>query len=355
MQCCFIWPAGFGADPQHLQTLANAIPASALALKKQSPNPQVSPQSAGCYAERMILESPCALPELSSYHTTPVRHLAWLCQASQLLTQGSFEPAAYITPAMLETLACWDQNPTAGPQALSALPHYRLGVYVESLYACLLGDLLGWQILARNLPIRSGGTTLGELDFVVRNPNTGEVEHHEIAIKFYLGYQSSLGIPALWYGPNPRDRLDLKTHKIVHKQSLRCQLPAARATLSALGIAHPVCTRVFMPGYLFYPAASLLHPPSQVAASHARGRWMYWQQAASVNTTHWVRLKKPHWLGPWQQTQAPNLDAGRQNLDEIRSQGIPGLFAALTFNPASKIWQETDRIFVVPESWPGLL
>jgi hypothetical protein len=40
----------------------------------------------------MILESPCALPELSSYHTTPVRHLAWLCQASQLLTQGSFEP-----------------------------------------------------------------------------------------------------------------------------------------------------------------------------------------------------------------------------------------------------------------------
>jgi hypothetical protein len=303
--------------------------------------------------------------DLVQFETPAVRHLAWLCHAAQLIRDpGVFAPGCFLPKDHLATLQAWDKHPALAPDGLTSTPHYRLGHYVEALYACLLTDLLGWTLLARNLPIRDGGITLGELDFVVYNPQTQDVEHHEIAIKFYLGYQGSASHPPGWYGPNPRDRLDIKTARMLDQQRRRAELPASLQALATLGIAAPRMSRVFMPGYLFYPLPRLIGatasasnaavaPPSSVPATHLRGHWMYLDDIAVIDTQAWVPLKKPHWLGPWVQKQAPDQHEHQQALVAIRETRSPRLFASLAYNSSSGLWTEQQRIFVVPAHWPG--
>lgn len=296
------------------------------------------------------------MPDLFRFKTPAVRHLDWLCQAPQLVQHSSvFHPAAYLPADYRATLHLWDDNPDIRPDILNATPHYRLGYYVESLYACLLQDLLGWTLLARNLPVRTTGQTLGELDFVVLNKQTGCIEHHEIAIKFYLGYAGDNDRPAGWYGPNPRDRLDLKTARMLGEQSQRSMMPETTQVLAQLGIAQPEVSRVFMPGYLFYPAEHPLPTAcstqlDRVPANHLRAHWMYLDNVNLLHTRTWVPLIKPHWLGPWRQPQVPESTEVAQALSDVTQ--TPRLFAILHYDTGLGLWTESDRVFVVPQSWP---
>ena len=295
-------------------------------------------------------------PDLAATFKTPaVRHLAWLCQAPQLINSPlSFRPSQWLPDNTVHILRHWDQHPQAGPGVLCEQPHYRLGLYTEQLYDCLLSDLLGWTVVARNLPVRAGGVTLGELDFVVRNPHTGDNEHHEIAIKFYLGYPYNNPIGVRWYGPNARDRLDLKSERMLHLQSQRCRLPETLDTLVAADIEPPSVSRIFMPGYLFYPFDIELPTPVSADANHLRGRWLSLSDACQrTDTDTWVILRKPDWLGPWSQPQAPEADAIADIFREIEISNTPRLMATLTFDTATGLWHEAGRHFVVPDSWPG--
>lgn len=295
-------------------------------------------------------------PANQLYHHPAVRHLAWLCLAPPLIqTDINFYPGQHLPGDIGERLACWDKHPECGPFELNQPPHYRLGLYVESLYECLLRDVLGWEVLVRNLPIRHRGITLGELDFVVRNPQTGSVEHHEIAIKFYLGFPSPADddSPALWYGPNSRDRLDIKARRMLELQSQRTGLEQTQAALLDLGIEAPTTRRIFMPGYLFYPCHARLPAPALADPEHLCGHWLYLHQATGNTIQHWVMLKKPHWLGPWFQHDRPEPDLVANALEEIKQTGTPRLFASLAFDGKRGLWQETNRFFVVPDTWPG--
>lgn len=290
----------------------------------------------------------------ATFQTPAIRHLAWLCQAPQLVDSPlSFRPAAWLPDDLLCTLRRWDRHPEAGPDMLRETPHYRLGLYAEQLYDCLLRDLLGWPVIARNMPIRADGITLGELDFIVHNPHSGTNEHHEIAVKFYLGYPGRNSTGIRWYGPNARDRLDLKSARMLGQQSQRCQLPETRAALAAAGIDAPAVSRIFVPGYLFYPLDARLPAPASADIDHLRGHWLSLNAARQrTDIATWAVLRKPHWLGPFSQTQKPGADTVQEVFGEIASSGTPRLFAALTFNHTMESWQEVDRFFVVPDSWP---
>src|SRR5690554_7458300 len=91
------------------------------------------------------------------------------------------------------------------PARLAQPAERRLGHYFERLYEVLLKDLLGWELLLKNQQIKADNRTIGELDFVVRNRQTGCLEHHEIAIKYYLGVNED-ETGTRWYGPNAKDR-----------------------------------------------------------------------------------------------------------------------------------------------------
>lgn len=270
-----------------------------------------------------------------------------------------FAPENYLPEDTEARLRAWDTNPELGPAMLTEQPAKRLGHYFERLYECLLGDLLGWEILLKNQPVRNNGITLGELDFIVRNPGDGTIEHHEIAVKFYLGYCDTDQREPLWYGPNARDRLDLKTRRLTDHQSQLTKRKEARILLQSRGIETPVRPRIFMPGYLFYQPGAQLQPPEGVAPDHLRGEWLYIDElggsgtAGAVDTQHWVPLMKPHWLGSWRQQERPNQQDAEEALEMVRSRGIPRLFAALAPCPTTGTWRETARLFVMPRAWPG--
>jgi len=300
------------------------------------------------------MPAPDAL-DLFRFHTPAVRHLAWLCHAPQLIQHTSvFEPARYLPANYLAILQSWDKNPSAGPEVLCATPHHRLGYYVESLYACLITNLLGWTILAKNLPVRAGGTTLGELDFLIHNPHTDAVEHHEIAIKFYLGFPGNVDQSPGWYGPNPRDRLDIKTARMLGLQSQRALLPETLQVLAQHGIKAPAISRVFMPGYLFYPhkPSSELTAPISGPDHHLRGQWMTLHNIRQTDTRMWVHLNKPDWLGPWVQPHAPDIIPLTQAFSDIQDTQTPRLFAIVQRDHNTGLWKEVDRVFVVPAHWP---
>lgn len=294
------------------------------------------------------------------FRVPAVRHLAWMCRVPQLISSPiKFDPGNYLPADAVARLRAWDAEPDHGPAILTELPAKRLGLYFERLYACLMEDVLGWEILLQNQPILGEGRTLGELDFIVRNPADGLIEHHEIAVKFYLGYRRANRDGPLWYGPNARDRLDLKSGKMTDRQSQLTERPETRDLLASLGINAPIRPRLFMPGYLFYPWGTQLSSPTGPAANHLRGSWLFIDEleqpglAARHNTRHWVPLVKPHWLGPWHQDHVPARQPTEDALEMVRSKGIPRLFAIMEPDEAVGIWREASRVFVMPGAWPG--
>jgi len=310
--------------------------------------------------------STVASPAIAQYHVPAVRHLAWMCRAPQLIgSPVGLDLSDYLPDDLEERLSAWDAAPEKGPELLTETPPRRLGHYFENLYECLLKELLGWQILLRNQPIRHNGITLGELDFVVRNPVDQAVEHHEIAVKFYLGYvpdhPDEPQTSPLWYGPNASDRLDLKSERLVCHQSRLAERPETRNLLHSLDIPTPTRARTFMPGYLFYPASRQIPPPMDAPPNHLRGEWLYIDDLDRMNQSgdlaksligQWVPLVKPHWLGIWHQDTPPEPRAAEQALEMVRSTGTPRLFAVLEHDSKRGLWREHNRVFVVPGSWP---
>lgn len=289
------------------------------------------------------------------WKTPAVRHLAWLCYAPALIRSGPVFQVRDALPAdVWRRLEVLDESPRRLLQHLDQSQSRRLGHYFEQLYEFLLTDILGWTVVLRNAPVRStGGRTLGELDFVVRNPDTGTLEHHEVAVKYYLGVSSN---PAThWYGPNTHDRLDLKTRRMLDHQCRMTERPETRALLLAHGLDEPVTPALVMPGNLFYPAKAEqpLVPPDWVAPGHERGRWIHHGDLDGLSTDHWQPLFKPDWLGPYQSTRAPDTGATVAGLAHIAGQQRPGLFASMIQREDKQGFMEYERWFVVPDGWPA--
>lgn len=98
-------------------------------------------------------------------------------------------------------------------------PH-RLGFHFEGLILFWLQDgfklgLHQYELLAHNLQITENGQTFGELDIILRNHKTRDIEHWELAIKFYLG--SAPFNPINWVGINSKDNLERKLNHMATK------------------------------------------------------------------------------------------------------------------------------------------
>ena len=289
---------------------------------------------------------------LHQFKTPAIRHLAWLCEAPQLLASPlTFYPARFLPEDYLSVLTHWDTHPESVPERLLTATEKRLGHYFERLYEVMLSELMGWPILLKNQQIRKDGRTIGELDFVVRNLQSGELEHHEIAIKYYLGVPDPDG-STWWYGPNAQDRLDLKTGHLLSRQSQLTQRPETQSVLAELGINDTARPRIFMPGYLFYPDELKVTLPDTVPDNHLTGQWCYAKHLDAHHTTRWVPLNKPHWIGPWSQAHEPPADEARAAIQRVEDRGIPALFAETKWHPELQCWAEQDRWFVVPHGWP---
>jgi len=290
------------------------------------------------------------------WRNPPVRHLAWMATAPSMINGPQrllFSPPA--PPDLREHLLALDRQPAELHRILERRSTRRLGVYFEALYRYALEHLWHRETIFQNLAVQDGGRTLGELDFIVRDRISDRHEHHEIAVKFYLGTPSGQ-----WLGPDQKDRLRDKLTRLLEHQSTLTRHPRTAEMLHHSSI-NELDDLIFLRGYLFYPV-DLAGPslPASIAPEHSRGHWLTLSRA---RTTAWdpqrpiMQLHKPDWLGPLQCLDGDLADTPQlygKALEQVASRNFPLLFARLS-RQQSGFWLETERFFVVPDQWPEQL
>lgn len=226
-----------------------------------------------------------------------VRDLAFVIAAPPLICAW---PHADACPIQLPSARFWqrhfdrylprlqqlDQQPAALYQAIQPRPHLRLGYYFEDLLAFWLADE-GWHefvLIGHGIPRMDGKRTLGEVDFLLENLDTGCIEHWEVALKFYLGEGDFK--PAQWIGLNQQDTLGRKLHHLRHKQFEVRSIEGYRIERR----------RAVIKGRLFWPTHQHIPNvlPDWIHPEHLRGTWS--AQLAQLPTGQWHRSQRVEWL-----------------------------------------------------------
>ncbi len=294
-----------------------------------------------------------------NYRHDVVRDLAWAIASPPLMLSDSpdcewFDDTWYQhrytdSAGWLQAL---DQDPAPLLRAVAAQKDRRLGNYFETLWAYWLEASQRYDLLARNLPIREGGATLGELDFIVRDNLDGLNYHWEVAVKFYLGVADTRQ-PGNWHGPGRRDRLDIKLKHLRERQSQLCRLPQTQALLHEQGIDIAGCA-VILKGRLFYPHEQLLPlPPQGACASHLHSRWFRLADLrAQVNDDDWFHpLLRSGWMS---EHSALDDSTGRYRWRELEA-AIGQNEYRLPLCLARISGDRYSRLFLVPDDWDRAL
>ncbi|MEP4077322.1 DUF1853 family protein [Haloferula sp.] len=148
----------------------------------------------------------------------------------------------------------------------------KLGHLFEDALAALFEHSEAFEISQRNLQLQPDAqTTLGELDFVIRDRRDGGLVHLELATKFYLSIETEDGYQ--FPGPDPSDNYDNKIRRL---RSHQLQLPALHPTTLPEALQEgPLVTRQLVFGALF----DSIHSPRRASPDFIhpacrRGRWL---------------------------------------------------------------------------------
>jgi uncharacterized protein len=295
---------------------------------------------------------------LNQLHDPAVRDLAWTIAAPSLLDpefpayQGKVVSDAWCASA-LENCHDWllhlDQHPAKLHQLIEKRATRRLGYYFETLIEFWLAHASGIQLLAHNLPVKDKLITIGEFDFLLRDPQ-GNTFHWETAIKFYLQDEASFE-QHHFIGPGGYDRLDLKLDKIFSHQLQLAHSPACHVKVDT--------NMAFVKGMLYYhPAATPTRPPPGISPAHLRGWWVRHQADAIPQTSsdsRWIILSRLNWLAPAFLPSGANVMTRTELEQKVQENFQARNNALLLVELAQKpdgYWQEIARGFVVTTIWP---
>ncbi|GAC1375085.1 MAG: DUF1853 family protein [Aquirhabdus sp.] len=256
----------------------------------------------------MVFQPPQARFEWLNFRQTAVRDLAFALASPPLLSHWPTEFTSQRTIELpdyqfwqshfqryLPRLRALDNDPTELNQTLAKLPSSRLGIRFEALLSFWLNDQSGhwhdFEMLAKNIQLKDEKRTIGEVDFIIKNKLTNEIEHWELSLKFYLG-EGTLQ-PYEWRGLNDRDTFGRKI-----KHTLQRQFNVDHIHVPDFG-ERTIDKRVaIFKGRLFYPdqvsdsakesLEKWLHP------EHLQGTWGY-QLPHEIN---WRRAARREWLTP---------------------------------------------------------
>ncbi|SMY15016.1 DUF1853 family protein [Photobacterium aquimaris] len=208
------------------------------------------------------------------------------------------------------------------PTNISYHGNTRLGFYYQWLWQQLIIHHPDYSLIGEEIQLQSQ-QTVGALDFLVHNHCSDEIEHWEVAIKFYLSFEHQ------WPGPNAKDNLDKKVNRMVDHQLQLTDHPA----FQYLNYPYPTQRRLIMQGRLFdaWPDS---HSGSDmpINSTSLKGRWCYCSQATTLDLKI---LKKRQWIAP-----------------PLFSQLITSLNIAEIDVPTQAIDQDNQVWFIVPDHWP---
>jgi hypothetical protein len=290
-----------------------------------------------------------------------VRALAWLLTAPNLLDPLAARWHGAI--AVLDDtdsrawLAALDADPAALHALVDAQPTARLGRYAEKLLGFYLQQ--SGRLFAANIQIRAGANdTIGEFDYLLRDPAGNALIHWEFATKFYL-LESQRSAPQVecFVGPNLADTLGAKMDKIMDRQLRLSHHPAAREYLP-MPVAH---AQALIKGWLFYRDPTVVLPPVLgVAADHCRGFWctrgeLEAYAADDEADAAYAILPRLRWLAPARLAAEETLSFDGLQAALLALWAIdlaPVLIAVVQRH--GDIALESSRGFVVPDDWREL-
>jgi hypothetical protein len=199
----------------------------------------------------------------------------------------------------LPEAACFPHRALLMPNLVEPLNlQQKLGHLYEDALAVLLKASPQYDLLARNLQLQTDAhTTVGELDFLIRDLNSGQLIHLELATKFYLAVESESGLTLP--GPDARDNFSrkrdrLRTHQLVLTEKFRETLPAEFRS-------EAIVTRQLIYGCLFdHIRSQNIAEPEFVTAHCRRGRWLPLDELTDhfPSGTQFQRIPKALWPVP---------------------------------------------------------
>lgn len=302
-----------------------------------------------------------------NFNNAYVRDLAWVMASPSILAPSQSVVSSNDSQKYFHTHNDWlfglDQEPAPLIAALSKNKSHRLGYYFEHLVAFWLQQRLAGDYFASHVRVFDQKRVLGEFDFLFTPVGESQLVQWETAVKFYLQFTHDNG-EVLWYGPNAKDRLDIKLGRIFTHQLLLARLPQGKALLKEEGF-ETVRAQTFFKGYLFYPVGSDWQNsrglPENLDQDHLKGWWTYANRLElpeSAATDRWRILPRLEWLAlrTIPDTQNSSLMKREELMDFLSrhfSSSQQSLLIVQLTRDAMGLWQEKSRGFAVSAKWPG--
>jgi hypothetical protein len=206
----------------------------------------------------------------------------------------------------------------------------RLGFLYQELCRRLFDQHPHYRMIAEEVQLQQDKRTIGAIDFLLENTQENRVEHWEVAIKFYLLKQG------IWYGPNAKDRLDIKLSRMLEHQLTMTDTQTFQNAFPELG---KITKHLLMQGRLYINPFECEDVPINclglpIEQQNINGFWCYQNQFEQITEPLYV-LNKSYWA------------TGLQNFGDM---------APITKLPKHFIHCQAQSgyfWFVVPNDWPN--
>ncbi len=221
-----------------------------------------------------------------------------------------------------------------------------LGKRVEHFFGYALEESSRYAVLGKNLQIIEEKRTVGELDYLLKDEQTGQLLHVELVCRFYL-YDPTEGETELdhWIGPNRKDCLVFKLDKLKKHQFPLLFHNQTKSILDELEISSMLIEQALcFKASLFVPKPLLGQEFPEVNNDCILGCWIYasdFTQEAYGRSQFYIP-KKQDWVTD------PEGHETWKPFEEIRSE-LDGLLAK---KKAPMLWVKNEegsveRMFVV--------
>jgi uncharacterized protein len=287
-----------------------------------------------------------------------VRDLSWILCSPPLMKSSVFnnqsEEAAIWNPPPPSELNPWLEWLDAHPEELEAFikpgDFTPAGKIFELYLQFFFTEHPAYDLLDANIQLSEEGTTIGELDLIVRDHSSEETVHIEAACKFYLSSNYSKSWNS-WIGPNSSDSLDKKIHKLSEQLgNIGLASAAKHLRSSSIQINRSVA---FMKGYFFHHFKHVHLPknPKNGTPNYCSGVWIYQSEIPSFDPHQlvWHVLSRDRWFAPMiSQTSGSSLKDLEQFIDNsLKKLNRPVLLARMLDGHSEDL-----RMFIVADNWP---
>ena len=258
--------------------------------------------------------------------------------ASQALLQSFLEGPLLVTD--LPEATTFPFHELSLPNTDTELnPNQKLGHLCEDAFATLLDSSTNFEILAKNLQIQTDiHTTVGELDFLIRDSESGNLIHLELATKFYLAVETNDGLTLP--GPDARDNYfkklnHLRTNQLKLTHHHQQALPNEFRDVV-------IIPQQLVYGCLFdYVQAGRPASAEFIDPDCRRGRWLSIGECTDYfpSATQFQVIPKPLWPVPLELFGDLPLETWKPDTSLDRCVML-------------RVNRETTPYFVTPENWP---